>query len=380
MSGAGRLMPSIVVGVMGNTGIYLIPLLLGAMVSDRGFTDQQAGLVASADLAGYAVMTFVTAIFLIHTDWRKLVLAGVMVMILGNLGSIFVTSGGVFAAVRFITGMGAGVLAATATVSLGQSDAPDRGYGLLFAASLLFGSAGLWGLPVLMEQTGLNGAYVFLAVLAVVTGVVSRGLEQGKPQGDDGSGAVAARRHAPALAIPLLLSITVFWAQQNALYAYMERLGAAAGLNPQFIGFALGFANLSGFVGASLVAWVGSRFGRLMPLAVSTVLQLGCLWLLSRITGNRDYLFSVALISLCWNVINPVQIGILADVDGSGRLLALSSTVIGVGLAAGPALGAAVLTGDDYGRVLWLCAALAVVTALLALPAIKGARVPHARG
>ena len=118
MSGAGRLMPSIVVGVMGNTGIYLIPLLLGAMVSDRGFTDQQAGLVASADLAGYAVMTFVTAIFLIHRNWRQLVLAGVAVMILGNIGSIFVTSGATFAAVRFITGMGAGVLAAIATVSL----------------------------------------------------------------------------------------------------------------------------------------------------------------------------------------------------------------------------------------------------------------------
>ena len=379
MSGAGRLMPSIVVGVMGNTGIYLIPLLLGAMVSDRGFTEQQAGLVASADLAGYAVMTFATAMFLIHTHWRRLVLAGVAVMILGNLASIFVTSGGTFAAVRFITGMGAGVLAAIATVSLGQSDSPDRGYGLLFAASLLFGSAGLWGLPFLMEQTGLNGAYVFLAVLAGVTGVVSRGLQQENARVDSGSGAGEVRRHAPVLAILLLLSITVFWAQQNALYAYMERLGSAAGLSPQFIGFALGFANLSGFVGASLVAWMGSRFGRLMPLAVSTILQLGCLWLLSRIGGTRDYLFSVALISLCWNVINPVQIGILADVDASGRLLALSSTVIGVGLAAGPALGAAVLTGDDYVRVLWLCAVLAIVTAMLALPAIMRGRVPCQR-
>ena len=151
----------------------------------------------------------------------------------------------------------------------------------------------------------------------------------------------------------------------------MERMGAAAGLSAGFIGFALGFANLSGFLGASLVAWMGSRFGRLMPLAVSTILQLGCLWLMSHIGGNKDYLFSVALISLCWNVINPVQIGILADVDASGRLLALSSTVIGVGLAAGPALGAAVLTGDDYGRVLWLCAGLAVVTVALALPALR---------
>lgn len=376
MSRTGRLMPSIIVGVMGNTGIYLIPLLLGAMVSDRGFTEQQAGLVASADLAGYAVMTFVTAMFLIHRDWRRLALAGVAVMMMANIGSIFVTSGGAFAAVRFLSGMGAGILAAIATVSLGQSDTPDRGYGLLFAASLLFGSAGLWGLPFLMEYTGLDGAYVFLALLAVVTGFVSRGLGRDTSMGRAEAAAHGTRRHAPLLAVLLLVSITLFWAQQNALYAYMERLGDAAGLSAQFIGFALGFANLSGFVGASLVAWIGSRFGRLVPLAVSTLLQIGCLWLLARISGNKDYLFSVALISLSWNVVNPIQIGILADVDASGRLLALSSTVIGVGLAAGPALGAAVLVGTDYSRVLWLCAALAVVTVALALPALRGSRVP----
>jgi hypothetical protein len=375
MKAPGNLLPAIVVGVMGNTGIYLVPLLLGAMVSDRGLTDQQAGLVASADLAGYATMTFVTAMFLIHKDWRRLVLAGIAVMITANLGSIFVTSGGAFAGMRFLSGMGAGVLAAIATVSLGQSDSPDRGYGMLFAASLLFGSAGLWGLPVLMERTGLDGAYVFIACLAVLSGFFSRGLiRHGTGAAADGAATADLRPHAPVLAILLLLSITIFWAQQNALYAYMERLGSTAGLSAQFIGFALGFANLSGFVGASLVAWMGSRLGRQLPLALSTLLQLACLWLLARASGNSSYLFAVALIALCWNVVNPIQIGILAEVDGTGRLLALSSTVIGVGLAAGPALGAAVLSGADYSRVLWLCAVLSIVTAVLALPALAGIR------
>jgi predicted MFS family arabinose efflux permease len=45
-----------------------------------------------------------------------------------------------------------------------------------------------------------------------------------------------------------------------------------------------------------------------------------------------------------------------------------------VGLAAGPALGAAVLSGADYSRVLWLCAVLSIVTAALALPALAGIR------
>ena len=89
-----KLLPAIVVGVMGNTGIYLIPLLIGAMVADRGFTDQQAGLVASADLAGYAVMTFVTAMFLIHRNWRRMALVGVAIMFVANIATTFVSTAG----------------------------------------------------------------------------------------------------------------------------------------------------------------------------------------------------------------------------------------------------------------------------------------------
>lgn len=370
MTDIRRLVPSIVVGVMGNTGIYLIPLLLGAMVSDRGFTDQQAGLVASADLAGYAVMTFITAVFLIDRDWKRLALAGVSIMFVANLASTTASSAAVFAALRFLSGVGAGILAAVATVSLGRTDKPDRSYGLLFAACLLFGTAGLWGLPLLLERTGLNGAYVFIAGLAIVTGFVSRGIRQVAPLVPDD--ATSASGGAGSLAaVLILLAITMFWAHQNALYAYVERIGNASGLSAHFIGFTLGLANLAGFVGASLVAWLGTRFGRLLPLLVLVFVQVGCVWMLSGQVSSATYLLAMGVIALSWNIVNPIQIGILAAVDQRGRWLALSSTVIGVGLSLGPALGAAALRGEGYASVLWLVAGLAVASTLLALPVLR---------
>lgn len=372
MTDIRRLAPSIVVGVMGNTGIYLIPLLLGAMVSDRGFTDQQAGLVASADLAGYAVMTFLTAVFLIDRDWKRLALAGVSIMFLANLASTTATSAGAFAALRFMSGVGAGILAAVATVSLGRTDKPDRSYGLLFAACLLFGTAGLWGLPVMLERTGLNGAYVCIAGLAIITGFVSRGIKQAVPSVADAATGPVGQGGSIAAAL-ILLAITMFWAHQNALYAYVERIGNASGLSPRFIGFTLGLANLAGFVGASLVAWLGTRFGRLWPLLVLTLVQVGCVWMLSGHVSSTTYLLSMGVIALSWNIVNPIQIGILAAVDQRGRWLALSSTVIGAGLALGPALGAAALRGEGYSSVLWLVAGLAVASTLLTLPVLRRA-------
>jgi predicted MFS family arabinose efflux permease len=316
------------------------------------------------------VMTFVTAMFLIHRNWRRLALVGVSIMFAANLATMFVSAAMAFAAIRFLSGLGAGILAAIATVSLGQSDKPDRNYGLLFAASLLFGTAGLWGLPLLLARVGLNGAYAFIALLAVVVGFVSTSLPKGGTRPAQPADGPAPQRNW-VLAGFVLVSITLFWAQQNALYAYMERIGNASGLSLQFIGFTLGLANLTGFVGASLVAWLGTRFGRLLPLVLSTGIQLACLWVLSGVVGSSGYLISIAMVSLAWNIINPIQIGILAGVDTSGRALALASTVIGVGLAAGPALGAAVLHGTDYSGVLMLVAFLAVLSIVLVLPAMR---------
>ncbi len=80
-------MSMIVVGVMGNSVIYLIPLLVGAMVSDRGFSEQQAGFMASADLAGYAVATFGAALVLDRFSWRRMGLLGVAIMVVANIST-----------------------------------------------------------------------------------------------------------------------------------------------------------------------------------------------------------------------------------------------------------------------------------------------------
>lgn len=84
------LLPAIVIGIMGNGVIYLIPLLLGAMVSDRGFTEQEAGFMASADITGYAFATVVTAVALDKISWRQMALGAVALMIAANIGTTFI--------------------------------------------------------------------------------------------------------------------------------------------------------------------------------------------------------------------------------------------------------------------------------------------------
>lgn len=360
-----QLVPSIVIGVMGNSVIYLIPLLVGGMVSDRGFSEQAAGLMASADLAGYALATFSTAMLLDRFSWRSMALFAVALIIAANIATTLTYSIQLFALVRFASGMGCGVLAAIASVSLGQSDNPDRNYGLFFAASLLFGTAALWGLPALLSRYGLNSAYWLIVVLAVLVAFVAATFPAGRAAR---SGLVPTMTRAVwVLAGAVLASILLFWAEQNAVYAYIERIGNASGLSVDYIGFSLGLANLTGFAGAMLVAWLGARLGRLIPLAIATAVQLVCLVVLSGQVSSVGYVAGIGLMALAWNIVNPFQLSILAGVDPSGKALALATTVTGAGLAIGPAAGAVAIGFGGYGAILWLAAALAIATLLLLL-------------
>jgi hypothetical protein len=222
------LIPSIVIGVVGNSVIYMIPLLVGGMVGDRGFSEQQSGFLASADLGGYAVSTFVTALLLDRFRWRHMAFAGLALMILANIATCQAHDLVPFALARIASGLGCGVLAALASVVVGQTEQPDRNYGVLLAASLLYGTAALWGLPVLLDKFGLNVAYWLLVGLAAVVMFVVPSLPNERAQRDAAAAAGGSSRWILAAAV--LLSILLFWAEQNDVYAYAERIGNAGGV------------------------------------------------------------------------------------------------------------------------------------------------------
>lgn len=355
---------------MGNSVIYLIPLLVGGMVSDRGFSELQAGFMASAELGGYAIATFLTALLLDRLPWRRMAFTGLFVMIVANFATTFIHYAQAFAVARIASGLGSGILAALASVAVGQTEQPERNYGILVASSLLYGTAALWGLPVLLMRYGLNSAYWLLVALATTVLFFVSSMPAGRTARPEGP-AATGRAGRWLLSAAVLVSILLFWADQNDVYAYIERIGNASGISAEFIGFSLGVANLTGFAGASLIAALGARAGRLLPIVVATAINLACLAILGQSVGPWTYLIALGAMSLSWNVVNPLQLGILAGVDPTGKALALAATVTGAGLAIGPAIGAIAIGIGGYVEVLWAAGALAIVSVPLMLPAVR---------
>jgi predicted MFS family arabinose efflux permease len=360
----------VVLGVMGNTAIYVMPLLVGGMITERGFSDRAAGYIAAADLAGFALATFVASFLVARVSWRKLALGGLVLMVAANVMTTGAHGFGAFVGARLLSGIGAGTLVAIATVALGRTDKPDRWFGILFATALGFASVALWSLPTLFERYGLNVAYWIMASLAVACSVTTRSLPATAPAPVAAGAEVAGSRHVLLIAL-VLLAVLVFFAEQNAVWAYAERIGSAASLDAHFIGRTLGLANFAGLGGALVVAWLGKRAGRLLPIVGASAVQLAALLMLRGSPTAAAYMISTAGLAVAWNVVNPFQLGVLAELDETGRALPLAATFTGLGLALGPALGASVLTGAGYAPVLWLAAGLAVTSVALILPALR---------
>lgn len=172
----------------------------------------------------------------------------------------------------------------------------------------------------------------------------------------------------------MLAAIVIFLAQQGALWSYMERIGNRAGLSAVFIGLSLGISTLTGFAGAALIAWLGNRNNRLVPLLVTMAIQLVALGVLSGRPSALTFIAASAMLALCWNIVNPLQLSILADVDVTGRALALSATATGVGMAMGPSIGALSINPQGYGVLLSTVGALALVSVALMILVL---RVPY---
>jgi MFS family permease len=202
-----------------------------------------------------------------------------------------------------------------------------------------------------------------IALFALPVGVATRWL----PRAGLGiNGAVAMRIPAARwLSLAVLFSVFLFFAEQNAVWAFAERIGSAAQLSPQFIGFALGVATLVSAAGAGLVAWLGSRLNRFAAVLVATVVQAAAFVALGGVLGASTFLVTLAATAIAWNVVNPLQLGILAEVDTRGTILALAPAATGLGLAVGPAVGSAVTSPGNYQALLGVCIALAVGSSLL---------------
>lgn len=343
-------------GVIGSIVFLLLPLLIGAFTEELSLGTRQVGWLGSADMIGMFAAAVVATAWIRRADWRRAGLIAGLVLLLCHLLSGWIVHYETLLLIRIVAGFAGGSMMSIALTCLGDTRNPDRYFALFISGQLALGAAGLAVLPDVIARFGLEGTFLVLALLAAAALVTIPFMPRGGAFDAPASlSGVALRKLTPggfALLACFLFNLGVMM-----VWAYSERMGDKAGLEPDFIGNALAGSLIAALAGSLLAAAMGARFGRVLPLAFTLVLQAVALWLLAGDPSREGFFAGVMLFAFAWNFPVAFQLAITVSVDVSGRLVVLFLSAVKLGYAAAPALAASLIAVSGSFRLLLLIAA-----------------------
>jgi predicted MFS family arabinose efflux permease len=322
---------------------------------------------------GIAAATIVLGIVAPRVPWRVLGLVACIVLALANFASTFAHGLTVMSCVRFLAGLGAGVLITWGYAAIGLTRRSGRNFGLLITAVLTYSALALLSLPTAYLTIGFDGVLIGLAVLALLAltclAKLPDRLSDRHAYPDHTFRKVPSRQRTLALG-----SILAFFLAQGVVWAYLFLIGLAVGVDEQSVATGLTISQLAGIAGALTAALAGERVSHTSLLTVSVAIGIAPLfWLMYPMTAVA-YAISVCAFNYSANVLTPLLMAMIARFDHSGQLVTRAIAAQMIGLAVGPALAARVIQANDYTRSLTMCVVLLAISLALMLAALRAQR------
>ncbi|MGI9288016.1 MAG: MFS transporter [Pseudomonadales bacterium] len=323
------------------------PVILGVASDQLGLSPGQLGMLATAEIGGIGIAS-VTAVFWIRRlSWRTAAMAGLCVMIAGNLLSALFDQFLPLALTRFFIGLlGEGVVFAVAIGVIGDTEDSDRAFAFTLAGQVGFGMVGLWGFPYLAQPWGYDGIVICLGAIALASLFLLRwvplhGIKETVV-------AEASVESAPLLPVFLGLGAMFLWfTGLSGVWAFIERMGIESGLAQTQVGSILALGMALGMLGALLASWVGDRYGRFWQPVVSLVAHMGLSIVLATSDSPNPYIISVLSFTFIWNIGLPYLLGLIANADVSGRFVVLIIAAQAFGNALGPSIAGSVASAEN---------------------------------
>ncbi len=375
---------SIAVAIVGWAVFMGLPILVGALVDFRGFSEAEVGYLASADLGGMFVSSILVSLFVSRMDRRFWVTVGIFVAIGANVAAIYSHDFWSMLGIRVIAGIGAGFCYSIALANLAATTNTARNFSYLVFALVAVNFFELYSLEIISDRWGVAGIFTTFIIINLVILTVWPFLPRGK-RGDqhvhtrsEAEFAVATGHMAdeelplthdfnlPLLGTLCLAAIACFYVMIGGFWAYIERMGVAAGFDDNFVAAALSITTLLSVLGCYIAYGISKRQGQSKPLLAAPIGIAALLVWLGMHTVAFTFVTVLLAYQLLWNGVDIFQLGTISNIDHSGRYIALVPAAQGLGQTLGPSLaGYFVGLGFGYGAVMNLCATAAVCTSLV---------------
>lgn len=358
--------------LVGYAVLVGVPVISTAWVELLGFTEEQVGRVAGADLGGLSLGAVVAALLVGRMNRRFLVLASVAIVIVSNgLCMVYVDYETVLW-LRVGAGIGSGIYTAVAVATLGGSSNPARAYNLMLFAFAFSQALEMQVLPML----SMNGIYLVFIGCYVVglpflrwipAQPVDRALEVDLEVEAEGGKHRVVHRHVPAW-VPWLVLAAIFFTYINigAYWTYIELATIDAGIDNHYVGRLLVWTSFFSLVGCAVATVISNRFGLARPLLLALFSMAAIVGMLAFGINDINILISMFSFNLLWIFVDVYQMSTVANVDHSGAFASLMPGAQGLGQIVGPNLAATQLgAGLGYSSVFIMCSAAAVTGLLI---------------
>ena len=320
-----------------TTSLFLMPLLIETLKAKAGLSGKVAGLLLSMELAVSALTTLCLSAWVRKHSARHWALAGGLLTVMATVLTLISPALPVLFVTRLLAGIGAGVVAAEATSVLSRGVDRERLIAIVTIVSITNAAFWLVVLPYIIDRLGYRGPYACLLLICMIGTFLLRRLPSFSARHDSGQAS-----HSPLAISAVLVVLAVFLTQlgQGAFWSMEGAYGIRAGFNSYGIGAVLSASTLLLLVGAVGAAWTSNRFGRFTSLIVLVAVNAVSIVLVSLIAIHWIYVAANVLQSIT-NLSSVIfQLGLAASLDRSGRVVAVSTSLVTLGNGLGPSLSA----------------------------------------
>lgn len=369
----------VVIALVSNAGVMyaaIMPAVVTTVTTVMGLTEQQAGMVVSANVFSAVAGGVVATMLIRRMRWKRVTGCLLPLFILLDIASGYAAAFDTLIAARIVSGLLAGFIATSTAGVMARLNQPDRAAGVNFAFTLLLAGVGVSLAPTLTGLYGPAGLFSALAVLSIAALTLlplARNFEPVVAHRDVRASVVDQRS---TIIIGLVLS-SVFLLQlaNYGIFAFQQQIGLGAELDLGWVSMAVAAGLWISIPTSFFVVVVGDRFGRFIPISVAGMMMLLGVGLLHWSHDALIYLGAGLLAAMAMSLLVPFMFGVIASLDRSGQAASAAAIATKLGTAAGPLLAIVVLEYGTYSLLISQSVFVIAVSIAMILFAIHRARM-----
>lgn len=330
------------------SGLYTMPLWIGALTDHLRFDPAISGYMGSLELSMAAMASIWVSGKITSYSATKLAFWGAFLILMASLTSALSTSVLLLFLSRGLAGIGEGILLANLNVTISRTKKPDRLFALSQTVIALFGIFIFTVAPLLMMDYGPAGIFG-LVVVAAVMALLTVGFFP--TQSSIASQENTKESKGDIFSSLPLLALGILFIGCQGGWAYLERMGVAKGYDTQEIGQHIMVGLMISLLGPLAANRFSVYFDHRSAIMLGLVISGIAVLMASQNISADFYRVSTVIFPFATLFIVTSFLGYLAQLDSSGKLVGSAPAFINLGGALGPALMGMMLTLGGYSLI-----------------------------